>query len=419
MSRIVPFRRRFALGVLAGLLAAAPARPDELADFLARQTRPISINATDAEVGVLLKTIARTGEFDMILSSELKSKVSVRLKDVPIGVALARVLELGEIEAGISDGVLLAYPKDGVRIFRLKYASVVRVEALVKTFSTGKITSDPKTNTLIVKDDAKTLNHIQRLVAQLDRKPRQINLEAAILSTKLDDVTNLGVNFNKLHVIAGDRDDRILMKTTGFATAAPGALEASTQGLLLSFMRTEGGIAAVLEALQKTTEFKVLSHPRLQAMSGETAEIKVGEELGFLTNQVSVATAGAAPVTTQTVEFLKVGTSLKFTAQVTEDGMVELDLKPEISSGAIDANGLPSKSTSEMTTKVKVKSGQTLLLGGLIRTREESTTSGVPVLSKIPLLGGLFRSRSTGKVSDEIIVMITPYLQEEASPSAP
>ena len=419
MSRTGMLRLKFASGALLGLLAAFPARTDELSDFLARQTRPITINATDAEVGTLLKTIARTGDFDVILSSEVQKKVSVRLKDVPIGVALARVLELGEIEAGLSDGVLLAYPKDGVRVFHLKYASVTRIQPIVSAFAVGKVSVDAKTNTLIVQDSAQVLNRIQRLVVQLDRKPRQINLEAAIVSSKLDDLTNVGVNFNKLVVIAGDRDDRLQIQTNGFASVAASATTSSAQGLFMNFMRTEGGVAAVLEALQKVTNFKVLSHPRLQAMSGDPAEIRVGEELGFLTTKVSVGGAAAGgPVTEQSVEFLTVGTSLKFTAQVTDDGMVELDLKPEISTGSIDANGLPAKSTSQMTTKVKVKSGETLLLGGLIRTREETTTSQVPVLGSIPLLGALFRTKSVGKTNDEIIVMITPTLvDEEASPA--
>ena len=421
ISRTGSFRRRFAFGALLGILPLLGARADELGDFLARQTRPITINATNAEVGTLLKTIARSGEFDMILSSEANAKVSVRMKDVPIGVALARVLELGGIEAGISDGVLLAYPKDGVRVFRLHYASVTRVQAIVKEFVTGKISIDTKTNTLIVQDSAQVLNRIQKLVAQLDRRPRQVNVEAAIISTKLDDATNLGVNFSKLHVISGDRDDRILARTSGFASVDAGATTSAAQGLFVSFMRMEGGITAVLEALQKTTDFKVLSHPRLEAMSGEPAEIRVGEELGFLTTKVSVgAAAGGAPVTEQSVEFLTVGTSLKFTAQVSEDGTVELDLKPEISTGAIDAKGLPAKTTSQMNTKVKVKSGETLLLGGLIRTREETTTNQVPILGRIPVLGALFRSKSMAKVNDEVIVMITPTLKDDGpSPAGP
>lgn len=381
---------------------------DGLTDFLAGQTRPVTVNSDEEDVATLLKALAQIGRFDLILPPEMTVKVSVRMKDVPLGVALARVLELGEIEASVSDGVLLAYPKDGVRSFRLKHAPALRLQPIVTPFLSGegKVSVDTKTNTLIVQDAAASLNRIQTLLAQLDRRPRQVSLEAAILSTKLDDVTNLGVSFNKIRVIGNSRLD---------ITSIPaGEAPVATNGLLLSFFRPKGGgITTILEALQQTTDFKVLSHPRLQAQSGESAEIRVGESLGFLTTQVSVG--GAAPeTTTKTVEFLQVGTSLKFTAHVTDDGEVDLELKPVVSEGAIDANGLPSEKTSQMTTRVKVASGQTIILGGLIRTREEVITKKVPFLGSIPLLGALFRSRQTTKANDEIVVLITPVVEELA-----
>ncbi len=403
-------------------LGPGPAFPDELANFLARQTKPITLNVTDADIGTVLKTISRAGEFDVILSSEVNAKVSVRLKEVPVGVALARVLELGGIEAGVSDGVLLAYPRDGVRIFRLKHAAAQRIQDVIKPFlsATGKLNVDTKTNSLIVKDTAAVLNQIQRLLGQLDRKPSQVNVEAAILTTRLDDVTNLGVNFQKLVVIA---DDRLLAKTSGLASTPPTTPNPGTtpNGLFLSYARTQGGITALLEALQQTTDFKVLSHPRLRALSGEAAQIKVGQELGFLTSTVSVGSAGGAPTTTQEVQFLNVGTILKFTAQVSEDGVVDLELKPEVSDGNIGAGGLPSKSTSELATRVRIRSGETLLLGGLIRTRDEVTENKVPLLGSIPLLGALFRSKSTRKASDEVVIMITPTIEPDSDepPSTP
>lgn len=399
------------------LVLGAPPRavPEELSEFLARQTKPITLNATDADVGVLLKTIARTGEFDVVLASaEGTSKVTVRFKDVPVGVALARVLELGGIEAGVSDGVLLAYPRTGMRMFRLRHAPATRIQDIVKPFlsGSGRVSVDPKTNALIVLDSAEALNQVSRLIDRLDRKPRQVGVEAAIVSTKLNDVTKLGVSFEKLKQIRGSD---LVAVTPGFVTAPTEA----SKGLFVGLV--SGNLTAILEALQTTTDFKLLSHPRLKALSGEAAEIRVGERLGFLTSTTTVG-AGAPGTTTQTVQFLDVGTTLRFTAWVTEDGMVELELKPEVSEGAIDAQGLPSKKTSEMTTRVKVSSGQTLLLGGLIRSRDEVTVNKVPVLGSIPLLGVLFRSSSVTHGSDEVIVMITPTVEqdeEEAAEAAP
>ncbi len=398
-------------GLCLALWPAPRAVPEELSEFLARQSKPITLNATDAEVGVLLKTIARTGEFDVVLSAEATAKVSVRFKDVPVGIALARVLELGGIEAAVSDGVLMAYPRTGMRMFRLRHAPAARIQDIVKAFLSegGRMSVDAKTNALIVKDSAEVLNQVQRLVARLDRKPRQVSVEAAIVSTKLDDITKLGVNFDKFKRINANL---LRVNTIGFATVPTEA----SKGLFVDL--ASGNLTALLEALQTTTDFKLLSHPRLKALSGEPAEIRVGERLGFLTSVTTVG-ANTPGTTTQTVEFLDVGTALRFTAFVTEDGMVELELKPEVSEGAIDAQGLPSKKTSEMTTRVKVPSGQTLLLGGLIRSRDEVTVSKVPILGSIPLLGILFRSSSVTHASDEVIVMITPTVEPEQEDSPP
>ena len=409
----VPFCLLAAFGVM--LVSASPeAAAEEISDFLARQTRPITLNVSDESVGTVLKMISRAGDFDIVLSPELVSKVTVRFQSVPVGVALARVLELGGIEAGVSDGVLLAYPREGLRTFRLQHVPVQRVLDLVKPFlsGAGKAGADAKTNTLIVQDTSQALNQVQRLVAQLDRRPRQVNVEAAIVSTKLNNVTNLGVNFRKISVIG---DNRLQSRTSGLAKTEAANIDPllTPQGLFLSYLRSEGGITAVLEALQQNTDFKILSHPRLQALSGEPAEIKVGDELGFLTSTVSVGAAGGAPTTTQQVQFLNVGTILRFTAQISDDGMVDLLLSPEVSNGSIDANGLPAKNTSQLSTRVRIKSGQTLLLGGLIRTRDEETVNQVPLLGSIPLLGALFRSKATTKASDEVVVMITPTVETD------
>jgi type II secretory pathway component GspD/PulD (secretin) len=161
--------------------------------------------------------------------------------------------------------------------------------------------------------------------------------------------------------------------------------------------------AAELEAVEGVTSFKTLAAPRLLAVDGVPAEIIVGGQLGF-----SVVTTVNETVI-QSVQFLDTGAQLRLTPTITGDGHILMTIHPELSDGRIE-EGLPSKTTAEVTTDALVRDGQTLFIGGLIRERDEEIRKGVPVLMRIPLLGRLFGRTVQTKLRSELVTLITPHI---------
>jgi len=147
-----------------------------------------------------------------------------------------------------------------------------------------------------------------------------------------------------------------------------------------------------------------LSTPKLLALEGQEASVIIGDRRGF---QV---TTTINQVTSETIEFLESGVILRVTPQVDEDGNVLLDVHPEVSTGNVDANGIPSQVTTEVTTQLLVPSDRTAFIGGLIKHTATISQDGVPVLRRVPVIRRMFSNEERTEVNTETIVLITPRI---------
>src|SRR5690606_34789944 len=173
-------------------------------------------------------------------------------------------------------------------------------------------------------------------------------------------------------------------------------------GLRLGFVNSD--IAVFISALESITDTTVLANPKVLALNKQKGEVIVGRKDGYLTTTVTESAA------VQTVEFLDTGTRLIFRPFIGDDGYIRMEIHPEDSSGGLSDANLPFKITTEVTSNVMVKDGQTIVIGGLFR--EESTTSKgqVPFLGNLPLAGPLFRRQRDRSVREEVIILLTPHI---------
>jgi type II secretory pathway component GspD/PulD (secretin) len=137
-------------------------------------------------------------------------------------------------------------------------------------------------------------------------------------------------------------------------------------------------------------------------MEDREAQTVVGTRLGFR------VTTTINQVTSESIEFLETGIILKVTPSVDRQGMILLDIHPEVSDGSVSDDGIPSKTTTQLSTRMLVPDGQTVFLGGLIKRNVNESREGVPVLGDLPGLGILFSNRSENVTATEIVVLITP-----------
>ena len=178
-----------------------------------------------------------------------------------------------------------------------------------------------------------------------------------------------------------------------------------TGGLKIGYVTNS--VSLFVSALEQTTDTTILANPKILALNKQQGEVFVGNEDGYYTTLTTETT------TSQSVESLKTGTRLLFRPYIGNDGYIRMEVHPEDSDGSVKANGLPSKTTTEVTSNIMVKDGHTIVIGGLFRTSTISSRSQVPFLGNLPLAGVLFRNQHDNTVRDEVIILLTPHVVKD------
>lgn len=277
-----------------------------------------------------------------------------------------------------------------------------------KTLGAAHFEIDPDSRSLIVTTDPDTNETIRRLVEQLDRPVPQALIKVLFLEVTHTDDLDVGTDIRFAHE-ESDGDYRILETMFGAASF--------TQGGTVAVLQDD--LQATLSLLAEVTKTEVLSRPSIMARSNQEATITIGSEVPFVRNS-QVTDDGRV---LNTVEYEDIGIILTVTPYISDDGTVELDVAPEIStltgesvtiSEGIEA---PTFSKRSAETRVVVPDGRTVVIGGLMDNLDTDTVRKVPLLGDIPLLGRLFQRRIQDKTKTELLIFLTPHVVRTAEES--
>ena len=273
------------------------------------------------------------------------------------------------------------------------------------------IVPDQATNSLVIRTAPPNFSVLQETIDQLDIRPPQVLLEALIAEVTLDRANQYGINW-QLFTQKGVSGDSTRGITVGVGPQQFGdTLLAGLQGLgirLISLATVD--VRTILQALATRTNVRVLSTPRILALNNEEARILVGSEVPFVSSTLNSFNA----VLNQVVQFRNVGTQLTVIPTVNTDGYVTFRVLQEVSAlsqqTVAAAQNAPVITTREAETSAIVKTGHTVVIGGLIGETQQTTERGVPLLKDLPLLGFLFKNRSVSRERTEIAIFLTPYV---------
>lgn len=271
-----------------------------------------------------------------------------------------------------------------------------------------RITAQKSTNQLLVRTRPAQWKEIESAIKRLDNLPLQVQIETRILEVRLSGELDLGVQWY-LGKLAGNSSSTTVANTAGSqgALGSGGAGLGATDSLFYSFV--SNNLQVALHALETNGRTQVLSAPSLVVMNNQQAQIQVGDNIPI--SQTTVNTSNS-DTTLSSVEYVQTGVILDVTPRINPGGLVYMDIQQQVSnadtSGVTTAQPNPSISTRSVSTQVAVQSGQTVLLGGLIKQDNAESTSSVPGLGNIPGLRWLFGSTSKSKDRTELIVLITP-----------
>jgi type IV pilus assembly protein PilQ len=421
------FRASRQLGAIAALTSGllGLSMPAHAAPATAPKT--ITLDAEDASLPNVLKILAEKGDLNIVTGPGVANgKLSIHMKDVPIDQAVNLVVRAaGLAYERIGNSVLVADPhslkeETGITayIVQLRYADAGEVQAAIKSLTTD-VQVDRGGNRLIVMTSPRVIAQIQEMVATLDQPAKQVLLEARIVEVSTDDAKTLGIDWDKLThqnfvFIEGDSGSSLrglLPANAPYIPAAPGK---QFPGGFGPFARQAMGFNVALDLMISNGNAKVIANPKLVTLNGHEADMLVGERIPYTVSSTVFAGNAAAP--TQTIEKEEVGVKLRITPVINVDGYITTDISPEVSvvTGFTGANNdLPIVSTRQAHTTVRLKDGNTVIIGGLINEESTKTISKVPLLGDIPFFGYLFQHQSSEVRRIDLVIEVTPHIVPE------
>lgn len=416
----------------------------------------LSLNFQDIEVRSVLQLIADFTGLNVVVSDSVKGTLTLRLKNVPWDQALDIILKTKGLDKRKSGNVLLIAPAEEIaqqekvsleakkqvkelaplrsEFMQMNYAKAIDIASLLKSESgeggailsvRGSVSVDERTNTLLINDTAEVIDTVRRVVDELDVAVEQVLIEARIVIANEDFRKQLGARFGvngngfgtggitgtgqvasgtlngTTQVINGqtlELSDRLNfnMPVARTATTNPGQF-----GLALA--KLPGGTLLELElsALQSSGDGEIVSTPRIITANQQEAFVEQGVEIPYL----EASSSGAATVT-----FKQAVLKLTVTPQITPDENVIMDLNVKQDSVGDIFQDIPSINTRELETKVLVKNGETIVLGGIFQHETNNVISKVPFFGDLPLLGRFFRNTNEVENKREILIFVTPKI---------
>lgn len=427
-----------------------------------KESTRVSMDFTDADLKDVLKIFSQQADLNFMASQAVQNrKVTLYLKDVPVNEALDKLLEANNLEYEKEEGSEIFIVKDRgepevktlTKVFYLKYARVdsSRLSKEIKdkvsssqgstagqaTASSGddsknnnitaainkiispigRVVEDARTNSLIVTDIPSKFPIIEETIARLDISIPQVMIEIEMLDINKNVLDELGTLFSNT-----------VLKYTGpsretvFPLGREMLSKATSQVTHLGQISAEQ-LTATLQLLQTHTDTKYLARPRLLTLSNETSEIKiaVNEAIGVTTE--TAAAGGATGSITQTAERAETGILLRVTPQVSMgSGEITMFIETNVAqalTGTIVLSGNTVKDPENRGTKttVMLNDGETIVIGGLLKTDDSQVKTKVPFFGDIPIIGMLFRHRKGNTKNRELIIFITPHIEKSSGVS--
>ncbi|MEI6208310.1 MAG: type IV pilus secretin PilQ [Desulfuromonadales bacterium] len=417
------------------------AQPDPAvkSDSLRYKGRKVTLEFADADIRKIFQLLAEVSGKNFILGDDVTGNISLKLVNVPWDQALEIILDTRDLDLREAGNVLTIKKKGSFRtqeaadnenkkiaeknlplqppkIYSVNYAAIDEVAGQFEKLSSGEkgakiridatVTTDKRTNKIIVVDTQDRLTRMQNLLLEIDVPERQVMIEARIIEATSTFTRNLGVNWG-IHFRDGSGSMLgINALDTGFGglTSAPpstgtGVSPGGSMGISFGTLGSNVQLDMRLNAAASASMIKIISSPKVATLNHKTAKISQGQKIPY---QNTTSTAGA------TTQFIDAALSLDVTPHINANGTIVMQIKATNSSAG--SGSPPPINTKEATTEMLLRDGETTVIGGIYVDSDTQGDDGVPYLMDIPLLGKLFKSTDNTKIKTELLIFVTPRI---------
>ena len=358
----------------------------------------ISLSIKDGDVKDVLSAISSISGKSIVTDDSVKGTISIDLNDVPFDTALDIVTRSKGLSYKTTNNVIVVSTAENMEkffgrltIFKLQYATAKEVVESLKSSISKGIGFDPVTNSIIFSGSIGDENKLRDALKVLDVATKQITLEAKIVALELGDERNLGIKWD----------------WTSIPEPSSSNSDTTYGGVINWGHGDTSRIQATLTALFTNNKANILATPRIITIPGKQASIFIGDHIPVTTEKVSNGS------TTSTTEYVDAGIKLSYTPVVSEDGYITAAVHTEVSTATLVTTLKNYKISSRTAdTNVRMRNGETLVIGGLINEEEQKKIEKIPFLSNLPILGELFKNRTNSKKKTEVMIILTPYITD-------
>lgn len=413
------------------------------------QGKPMSLNFQDITIRQVLQIIAQYNNFNLVTSDSVEGNITLRLDGVPWDQALDVVLRMKGLDKRMDGSILMVAPTEELasrearelevkqkvaeleplysEYIQLNYAKAATFSQLLKVegnsilSSRGSVSVDERTNTLLIKDTATSIESVRRMIENLDIPVKQVKIESRMVTVRDNVQEDLGIRWGFSDQQNSDGVSGTLTGANNIANGIipdlnqrlnvnlPVANPAGSIGFHVAKLADGTLIDLELSALEQENKAEIIASPSITTANQKLARIEQGTEIPY----VQAASSGATTVT-----FKKAVLSLEVTPQITPDDKIVLDLviTQDTRGDTVQTPTGPAVAidTQEIRTQVLVDNGQTVVLGGIYQQQIVSSTKKVPLLGDIPYVGHLFKSNSEFNEKKELLIFVTPKILNES-----
>lgn len=449
----------------------------------------ITLNFNEADILDVLRLLSYKSGINIVAGADVAGLVTIHLKDVTWQEALDIITQSNGYAYTRSGNIVIVGTFESLRkikeeerflnemdslvskVFVLKYLDANDVKPVIEPqlSSRGKVTilrktaeagwtfdassdegasnvgarseqpSSLRSNKLVVSDIPSYMKRVERIITDIDRRPKQILIKSRIMEVRKDALKDLGVDIgtgiggaqsaaiqttNTQHNRYGGQalENRVAPALFNPLTTALGGAFPFNAGITLLYQQLTGQqFEIILHALEEDANTNILSAPSILALDGHAAVILIGSKYPIL----SAETVGTDTTTVSTSldYYQEIGIQLKVVPKVTANNEIDMIIHPSVSdiSGTVSANSpsgvqlasYPILQTREAETNVSMRSGDTIIMGGLLKDGYDKDEIGIPILGDIPYLGELFKRHTTDKEKIDLLITITAYIIED------
>ena len=358
------------------------------------QIRTLTIDVHDASIGDVLSLLAAESATNIIPDSSIKpERITLRLVNVTLAQALKALMESRGLAMRRMGSILIVGTaesmnrRDRTRVYPLRYLRPTEITAALKAvLPEADFVPDDAQNAVIVKGREELQLAAEQFLAGMDVPSPQVLFEVRVADVRpVNEQSDVGIQLG------------------GYDLSGQPMSGATTY----TFARNSLAINARLNALISSGHAEILATPKLLTLNNHEADLLIGETYPVVYYDARLGG--------QQVQFVDIGVKLRLTPTIGSDGSVTAEMHPEYSAIEGFVGGYPVLTNRKVDSKLRVRDGDTIVLGGLLRDIDSETITRVPGFSSIPIIGKLFQDRQRTHQRDEVVFLITPHVLAPSS----